>query len=216
MNRSKMIKLTSSLALGAALLTGAVACSNGNDSSTKTSQTSKTTSSQTSKASSSKRQSEKAVKENNIKLDTQKIKLSQKEAIDKFNSQFKNTKIKSIDLTLEGKQYVYEIEAFDNNKEYSADINANTGAVSRAHSERRDHDDRHEQALNLDGIISRSEATKIAEKHANGTAQEWNLEQEGNKTYWDVEVSNGSKLTEVKIDAHSKQIVHAENDHDND
>lgn len=221
MNKAKLIRLTSSLALGAALITGTVACSNGNnDDAEKTSQTSKktkdTTSSRNSEASSSKKQSTKAVKENEVKLDTQKIKLSQEEALNKFDNQFKGKKIKSIDLKLEGNQYVYEIDAFDDTKEYSAEINAETGQVSRAHSEKLDLDDRNEKALDLSNVISRNEASKIAEKHAKGTSQEWNLDQEGNTAYWDVEVSDGTKLTEVKINAHTKQIVTTEHDNDDD
>lgn len=218
MNKIKLIRLTSSIALGAALLTGTVACSNNSNDSAQTSQTSKKnspTSNQSADTSSSASKSEKAVKENTIKTDAKKINLSQQEALDKFDGQFKGKKIKSIDLKLEGNQYVYEIDGFDDTKEYSAEINAETGQVSHAHSEQLDHDDRNEKALNLNGIISRDEASKIAEKHAKGTSQEWNLEQEGNTAYWDIEVSNGNKLTEVKINAHTKQIVATEHD-DND
>lgn len=216
MNKTKLIRLTSSIALGAALLTGTVACSNNSNDSAQTSQTSKKNSSTSNKSADTSSKSEKAVKENTVKTDAKKISLSQQEALDKFDGQFKGKKIKSIDLKLEGNQYVYEIDGFDDTKEYSAEINAETGQVSHAHSEQLDHDDRNEKALNLNGIISRDEASKIAEKHAKGTSQEWKLEQEGNTAYWDIEVSNGNKLSEVKINAHTKQIVTTEHDDDND
>lgn len=226
MNKNKLIKLSSSIALGAALLTGVVACSNNSNDSAKTSQTSKketkkssSTASKSSKktdTTSSASKSKKAVKEATIKTDVNKIKLSQQEALDKFDGQFKGKKVKSIDLKLEGNQYVYEIDAIDSTHEYTAEINAETGQVSRAHSEKLDLDDRNEKTLDLNNVISRDEASKIAEKHVKGTSQEWNLEQEGNTAYWDVEVSDGTKLTEVKINAHTKQIVAANHDNDND
>lgn len=47
-----------------------------------------------------------------------------------------------------------------------------TVQVSHVHSERLDLDDRHEKGLDLNNVISREEASKIAEKHAKGTSQE--------------------------------------------
>lgn len=219
MKKSKLFKLTGSIALAGALLLGATACSNSNDSSTSSTHHSSSShheQSSSSSASSSSSTKQSAVKESTIKTDTSKIKLSQDEALKKFDSQFKNKKIKSIDLKLEGNQYVYEIDAIDSTKEYTATINAETGQVSHAHSEHLDLDDRHEKTLDLSSVISRDEASKIAEKHANGTSQEWNLEQDGNNAYWDIEVSDGTNLTEVKINAHTKQIVHSESEDDDD
>ena len=36
------------------------------------------------------------------------------------------------------------------------------------------------------------------------------------KAYWDVEVSDGTKSTEVKINATNKDVVRTDRDHDND
>lgn len=198
----KLIKLTSAIALGAALLTGTVACSNGHSS------TAQPTNQTTAKHHSTNHNSQ----NDSSKVETGKIKLGQQEAIDKFHSQFSGKQIKSIDLSLEGKQYVYEIEGFDSTHEYSAEINAETGHASSVHSEKLDHDDQHEIALNLDDNISRNEASSIAEKHAKGKSYEWKLENEHGKTYWDVEVKDGHRNSEVKIDAHSKKVVSVEND----
>ena len=210
----KFTKLTSAILLGAALLTGTVACSNQHSSTAQ--QTSKTTSHKSTVDKSNDNQSShdnsSTETSSNIKTEIGKIKLNQQEAIDKFHSQFSGKQIKSIDLSLEGKQYVYEIEGFDNTHEYSAEINAETGHASSVHSERLDHDDRNETPLDLKGIISRVEASAIAEEHAHGTSQEWKLDQEHGKTYWDVEVVNGHQSTEVKIDAHSKKVLETEHD----
>ncbi|MDB6234233.1 PepSY domain-containing protein [Lactobacillus amylovorus] len=210
----KLTKLTSAILLGATLLTGIVACSKQDNSTAQTSQTTshKSTAAKSSDNSQSSQTSDSSTETtNSVKTEISKIKLSQQEAIDKFHSQFSGKQIKSIDLSLEGKQYVYEIEGFDSTHEYSAEINAETGHASSVHSERLDHDDRNE-ALNLDGIISRDEASVIAEEHAKGTSQEWKLDQEHGKTYWEVEVANGHQSTEVKIDAHSKKILETEHD----
>ena len=209
------LKLASIALLSVALM--ATACSN-NDNSTasnsneKSSQTEKSSTATTKESS----QASSTASSDNTSTSSQdttgSIKLSQQDAINKFHSQFGNKKIHSIDLKLEGNQYVYEIDGFDSSKEYSVDINAETGHASKVHSEKLDHDDKNKKELNLNGIISRDEASSIAEKHAKGTSMEWSLEQEGNNTYWDVKVGQKHSSTEVKINAHTKKVVSVEND----
>lgn len=201
----KFTKLTSVALLSATLLTTVVACSKQNDTAT-TTQKSVTSSKVT-------HNSESAVSKQSRK-DNIQIKLSQQEAIDKFNQQFNNKKIKSIELSREGKQYYYEIEGFDSSNEYSVNINAESGQLGHVHSEKLDHDDRNQKALALRGAISRDDASRIAEEHVKGTSEEWKLEQDEDtgKTYWDVTVKNGHQETDVKINAHSREIISTEHD----
>lgn len=201
----KFTKLTSVALLSVTLLTTVVACSKQNDTAT-TTQKSVTSSKVT-------HNSESAVSKQSRK-DNIQIKLSQQEAIDKFNQQFNNKKIKSIELSREGKQYYYEIEGFDSSNEYSVNINAESGQLGHVHSEKLDHDDRNQKALALRGAISRDDASRIAEEHVKGTSEEWKLEQDEDtgKTYWDVTVKNGHQETDVKINAHTREIISTEHD----
>ncbi len=201
----KFTKLTSVALLSATLLTTVVACSKQNDTAT-TTQKSVTSSKVT-------HNSESAVSKQSRK-DNIQIKLSQQEAIDKFNQQFNNKKIKSIELSREGKQYYYEIEGFDSSNEYSVNINAESGQLGHVHSEKLDHDDRNQKALALRGAISRDDASRIAEEHVKGTSEEWKLEQDEDtgKTYWEVTVKNGHQETDVKINAHTREIISTEHD----
>ena len=201
----KFTKLTSVALLSATLLTTVVACSKQNDTAT-TTQKSVTSSKVT-------HNSESAVSKQSRK-DNIQIKLSQQEAIDKFNQQFNNKKIKSIELSREGKQYYYEIEGFDSSNEYSVNINAESGQLGHVHSEKLDHDDRNQKALALRGAISRDDASRIAEEHVKGTSEEWKLEQDEDtgKTYWDVTVKNGHQETDVKINANTREIISTEHD----
>lgn len=204
----RMNKLTAGAALIGALAIGTVACSNDDHSE----------STQSSKVEKSKKSTKKAVKQNETKLKRAKIDLSQKDALDKFDAKYPNKQIKSIDLKQENGTYVYEIDGFDKTNEYTATIEADNGKVLHSHSEKLDVDDRHQKALDLNSVISRDEATKIAEKHADGVSKEWNLEldEDDGKAYWDVEVSDGTKSTEVKINATNKDVVRTDRDHDND
>lgn len=197
-----LIKLASSVALTGALVLGATACSNNSNES----------SSQSSKASKAKKNTKKAVKQNETKLKRTKIQVSQQSALNKFNEKYPDTKIKEIDLKLENNNYVYEIDGFDKTKEYSATIDANDGKLIHSSSEKLDLDELNQKALNFDSLISRDEATKIAEKNATGVSKEWNLEQDHDTAYWKVEVSDGTKTTEVKIDAQTKKVISTKND----
>ena len=198
----KFTKLTSVALLSATLLTTVVACSKQNDTAT-TTQKSVTSSKVT-------HNSESAVSKQSRK-DNIQIKLSQQ---DKFQKQFSGKQLKSIELSREGNHYLYEIEGFDSTNEYSVNINAETGQIGHVHSEKLDHDDRNQKALALRGAISRDDASRIAEEHVKGTSEEWKLEQDEDtgKTYWDVTVKNGHQETDVKINAHTREIISTEHD----
>ena len=167
----KFTKLTSIALLSAALLTGTVACSKQDNSTAKTTTQKSVTSSKVT------HNSESAMSKQTQK-DNIQIKLSQQEAIDKFHQQFSGKQLKSIELNREGKHYLYEIEGFDSNNEYSVNINAETGQIGHVHSEKLDHDDRNQKALDFKGTISRDDASRIAEEHIKGTSEEWKLEQD--------------------------------------
>ena len=203
----KFTKLTSIALLSAALLTGTVACSKQDNSTAKTTTQKSVTSSKVT------HNSESAMSKQTQK-DNIQIKLSQQEAIDKFHQQFSGKQLKSIELNREGKHYLYEIEGFDSNNEYSVNINAETGQIGHVHSEKLDHDDRNQKALDFKGTISRDDASRIAEEHFKGTSEEWKLEQDEDtgKTYWEVKVKNGHQETEVKINAHTKEVISTEHD----
>lgn len=198
-----LTKLTASAALIGALAIGTAACSN-NDSSQST---------QSSKVEKSKKDTKKAVNQNETKLKQAKIDLSQSDAVKKFDDKYPNKQIKSIDLKQENGSYVYEIDGFDKSNEYSTTIDANTGKLLQSHSEKLDLDDQNQKSLDLNKVISRNEATKITEKNADGVSKEWKLELDDDATaYWDVEVSDGTKSSEVKINAISKKVVKVEHD----
>ena len=203
----KFTKLTSIALLSAALLTGTVACSKQDNSTAKTTTQKSVTSSKVT------HNSESAMSKQTQK-DNIQIKLSQQEAIDKVHQQFSGKQLKSIELNREGKHYLYEIEGFDSNNEYSVNINAETGQIGHVHSEKLDHDDRNQKALDFKGTISRDDASRIAEEHIKGTSEEWKLEQDEDtgKTYWEVKVKNGHQETEVKINAHTKEVISTEHD----
>ena len=149
---------------------------------------------------------------NVVQAVSSKIKVSQNSAVKKFKAKFKAAKVESISLDKEKGRYVYEIEGFNSTREYEMKINAATGKVISSHSERLDRDERNKKALNLSKTISRSTATKIAQKRVAGKAVEWSLDREGSKHVWEVTISKNGQKSEVKVNAITKKVISVDRD----
>lgn len=135
-----------------------------------------------------------------------------------FEKKYPEAKITSLQLDTDFGRYFYEIEGVDQQKEYQVEENAETGEFTKEKVETLDADEQNgvkmqEEALDLTNIISREQATTLAEKEAKvGQATDWKLEKELGITYWEVKVKEGQQKIEVKIDAHSGKILTTERD----
>lgn len=135
-----------------------------------------------------------------------------------FEKKYPEAKITSLQLDTDFGRYFYEIEVVDQQKEYQVEVNAETGEFTKEKVETLDADEQNgvkmqEEALDLTNIISREQATTLAEKEAKvGQATDWKLEKELGITYWEVKVKEGQQKIEVKIDAHSGKILTTERD----
>lgn len=198
--KKKISKLLAATALMGTLGMSVVACSDNNSANkTKQSSVKKTAKDKASDTKNTVRKSQ--------------IKLSQTEAINKFDKKYSNKDLKEIDLKLDGSKYIYEITGFDKDKEYEMIINAINGKEVKSSSKKLDLDERLQKGLDLDKIISRNQASEIAEKEVkNSTAKEWTLKMDKNKAIWDVTVESGTSKHEVEIDAISKKVIKSEKD----
>lgn len=135
-----------------------------------------------------------------------------------FEKKYPEAKITRLQLDTDFGRYFYEIEGVDQQKEYQVEVNAETGEFTKEKVETLDADEQNgvkmqEEALDLTNIISREQATTLAEKEAKvGQATDWKLEKELGITYWEVKVKEGQQKIEVKIDAHSGKILTTERD----
>ncbi|MCB8508268.1 PepSY domain-containing protein [Enterococcus faecalis] len=135
-----------------------------------------------------------------------------------FEKKYPEAKITSLQLDTDFGRYFYEIEGVDQQKEYQVEVNAETGEFTKEKVETLDADEQNgvkmqEEALDLTNIISREQATTLAEKEAKvGQATDWKLEKELGITYWEVKVKEGQQKIEIKIDAHSGKILTTERD----
>ena len=147
-----------------------------------------------------------------VQAAAQTIKLNEKQAVAKFKQKYTKAKISEISLEKHLNRYQYEISGFDSQKEYSAKIDAQTGKLSAAKSEKLDADD-HETAIKLNQVISRQKANQLAEKAAkSGQGREWTLETDDGQTIWQVDVVDGHQKTEVKINAINQKVFCVETD----
>lgn len=147
-----------------------------------------------------------------VQAAAQNIKLNEKQAVAKFKQKYAKAKISEISLEKHLNRYQYEISGFDSQKEYSAKIDAQTGKLSAAKSEKLDADD-HETAIKLNQVISRQKANQLAEKAAkSGQGREWTLETDDGQTIWQVDVVDGHQKTEVKINAINQKVISVETD----
>lgn len=198
--KKKISKLLAATALMGTLGMSVVACSD-NNSANKT------------KQSSVKKTSKDKASDTKNTVRKSQIKLSQTEAINKFDKKYSNKDLKEIDLKLDGSKYIYEITGFDKDKEYEMVINAINGKEVKSSSKKLDLDERLQKGLDLDKIISRNQASEIAEKEVkNSTAKEWTLKMDKGKAIWDVTVESGTSKHEVEIDAISKKVIKSEKD----
>lgn len=149
---------------------------------------------------------------------TSAIAVSLEKVTTAFEKKYPEAKITSLQLDTDFGRYFYEIEGVDQQKEYQVEVNAETGEFTKEKVETLDADEQNgvkmqEEALDLTNIISREQATTLAEKEAKvGQATDWKLEKELGITYWEVKVKEGQQKIEVKIDAHSGKILTTERD----
>ena len=94
-----------------------------------------------------------------------------------FEKKYPEAKITSLQLDTDFGRYFYEIEGVDQQKEYQVEVNAETGEFTKEKVETLDADEQNgvkmqEEALDLTNIISREQATTLAEKKRKSARQQ--------------------------------------------
>ena len=156
------------------------------------------------------------------------VKKSPQEAVDAAKKNF-DGKVQGVELEEDDGIYYYEIELENGNEEYDVDIDANDLTVHEESFVRddddrdddsddngRDDDDRGEGTSSEsakdqpkqsagNGLISSTEALKIAQNEVGGEVKEWDFD-EDDKEY-EVELETEGKEYEVEIDARTGKVT---------
>ena len=181
-----------------------------NDSTSNNTQTNKSTSQVESSVSSIEENS--TSKETNIS----NFSISLEDAIEIYKKEVPNTDITKINIDSSFGSHYYEIEGMDDNTEYELKISVDNGEVKEKRDEKLDKDEqngvkRNEEKLDLTNLKPLSEITETALKEAgSGEAVDWSLEKEISITYWEVNVKNGNKEHDIKINAQSGEVLSTE------
>ena len=137
-------------------------------------------------------------KEFNISLD---------DAVDKFKETFpsEGVEVSSVELDEDDDNYVYDIQGFDENKEYEAKIDAESGEVL-AQEEETDEEVKDNVAIDFVSIISPKEAMDKALENNEGYVKSYEIESnDEGKLVYKIDIEDGD---DVELDAESGDILH--------
>jgi len=137
-------------------------------------------------------------KEFNISLD---------DAVDKFKETFpsEGVEVSSVELDEDDDNYVYDIQGFDENKEYEAKIDAESGEVL-AQEEETNEEVKDNVAIDFVSIISPKEAMDKALENNEGYVKSYEIESnDEGKLVYKIDIEDGD---DVELDAESGDILH--------
>lgn len=148
---------------------------------------------------------EKKVDELKTGLEEKEFALSLDDAVAKFKETFpaEGVEVTSVELDEEDGRYVYDVQGYDQEKEYEATIDAESGEIISSEEEVDDVDP-DDVAIDFEKILSPKEAMTKAMENNNGYVKSYELEWEDDKMTYDIDVQDGD---EVKLDAETGDIL---------
>lgn len=101
----------------------------------------------------------------------------------------------------------YEVKFVSGNNEIELKIDANTGKVIKAEQEQMDDEDIAEYTAMKQSKINLTQAMLIAKQKFNGKVIEAEFDLENNKPAYEIEITNGTQVQKIIIDASSGTIM---------
>jgi uncharacterized membrane protein YkoI len=117
---------------------------------------------------------------------------------------------------------IYEVEINKDGFEYDLDMDAVTGKVLKNDKSADDKDDKEvldDNSSKTDSskvAITREAAIETALIEATGTVTDIELERDDSQTFYKIEVEDGTKEVEVKVDANTGAVLSVDEEDDND
>ncbi|WP_306489439.1 PepSY domain-containing protein [Anaerococcus octavius] len=140
-------------------------------------------------------------------IEEKEFDISLDDAVDKFKETFpsEGVEVSSVELDEDDDNYVYDIQGFDENKEYEAKIDAESGEVL-AQEEETDEEVKDNVAIDFVSIISPKEAMDKALENNEGYVKSYEIESnDEGKLVYKIDVEDGD---DVELDAESGDILH--------
>ncbi|HFU7090055.1 TPA: PepSY domain-containing protein [Bacillus cereus] len=146
------------------------------------------------------------------------FKVSLEDAIKTFETQYTDAVITSIEFVKDFGSYKYSVEGVNDSKEFELKIDSDT-KETKAQEETLDQDDANGQkkrndVLELEKIITPQEAMEkaLVETKNKGEVVEWSIDQEAQRTYFEIKIKDGRNEIEVKVSANEGEILSVEKD----
>lgn len=115
---------------------------------------------------------------------------------------------------------VYEVEIKKDGYEYDLDLDAVTGEVLKEDKSTDDDeaslDDNSTKNDSSEVAITSKAAIEIALKESAGTVTEIELERDNGRTYYEIEIEEGTKEVDIEVDANSGAVLSVDKDDDDD
>ena len=140
-------------------------------------------------------------------IEEKEFDISLDDAVDKFKETFpsEGVEVSSVELDEDDDNYVYDIQGFDENKEYEAKIDAESGEIL-AQEEETDEEVKDNVAIDFVSIISPKEAMDKALENNEGYVKSYEIESnDEGKLVYKINVEDGD---DVELDAESGDILH--------
>ncbi|MDU5229111.1 MAG: PepSY domain-containing protein [Anaerococcus sp.] len=140
-------------------------------------------------------------------IEEKEFDISLDDAVDKFKETFpsEGVEVSSVELDEDEDNYVYDIQGFDENKEYEAKIDAESGEIL-AQEEETDEEVKDNVAIDFVSIISPKEAMNKALENNEGYVKSYEIESnDEGKLVYKINVEDGD---DVELDAESGDILH--------
>ncbi|MHC5250798.1 PepSY domain-containing protein [Listeria kieliensis] len=144
-------------------------------------------------------------------LNGKKLSLSFQDVIKQFEDKYgKAAAITSVELEEDSGRILYSVEGMDDQNEYKLKLDAESKEVLEDHKEAVDSEDKREldqEKLDLNGLISESDAMKKAVAKVEGPVSSIELDRSYQDTVYDVSVETGSDDSEVRINAKTGKVL---------
>lgn len=144
-----------------------------------------------------------------VGLEEQEFETDVEKAISLFEDSY-TASIDSISLSYDDGVAKYDVDGFDDQKEYEVVINAETGEIISQSDEVENDDDSDEQAIDFSKVVSAKEAmTAALGSIEGGSVEEWTLHYEDGLLVYEIELldDNGQAIDEIIVDAETAEII---------
>lgn len=135
------------------------------------------------------------------------IKITPEEAFNTFKEKYSQSKVDKLGLDFDDGSYVYEVEGYDDTKEYELKINPVDGSILREEQDDRDNNKgeiKLEDIEKIQGLIDRT----LEDEGKDSRIEEWVLKIENGETVFEIELINNKKNDiEYKYNVNTGELI---------